>query len=104
ISENMHFTDRAAMIKVQLALLKQINAGNTEKVKQLITGGVDIELGVLARYADIPVTERDNYVIEAITIAHNFRNKYPHETNKDLVGPIAKTLPLVDPSYKDPYN
>lgn len=89
----------ATEIKNQVMLLELIKAGDYNMAQKRLEAFLDIGLAGLALYVNNPPLNpdrEDKEIIEAISIAKKYREKYPgHPVNRTFENSVKKTLDYV---------
>ncbi|MDD2335649.1 MAG: hypothetical protein PHD01_03635 [Geobacteraceae bacterium] len=86
----------ATDVKGKVELLELIKDGNCTKAQERIESYLDIGLADIAVYVNKKPLKPDNNVIEAISLAKKYREKYPgHRVNNVIKNSVTKTLDYV---------
>jgi hypothetical protein len=86
----------ATDVKGKVELLELIKSGNCTKAHERIESYLDIGLADIAVYVNMRPIKPDSNVIEAISLAKKYREKYPgHRVNNVIENSVNKTLDYV---------
>ncbi|WP_225071930.1 hypothetical protein [Desulfuromonas sp. CSMB_57] len=98
IEKSLYALD-ATEIRNQVMLLELLKAGDYNMAQNRLEAFLDVGLAGLALYVNNPPLNpdsEDKEIIEAISIAKNYREKYPgHQVNSTFENSVKKTLDYV---------